>query len=349
MVFFRAGQYISINLESYRMGSERVKHWIQVLIHEMHVESLDWGPILDDIVTYLETLGSFVTGKIFNKLLQAGVTLIFLLYMLWSPINIEGSSVAKEVVRTTGRYIKVKSIISGITGGLVVVTLWATGLDLPVAFGLLAFIANFLPGIGSSVATVLPCILALIDYRKTPAQVLLAFILQTIVHFCIVFLVEPVFFSMSSEIHSVIVILGIYVFGKVWGVAGMLISVPLLAILRLWLKSVRHATKAEDQDSIVFLENILAGRWMRPGHQSEDLELEGRLYTSNSFAENPEGPEGGSSHNELPNKEEKRFWTHPWESSYGQQMQKFYQTYRLTVDILWLVFLGVLLFLMPLV
>ena len=48
----------------------------------------------------------------------------------------------------------------------------------------------------------MPCLLAMIDVRKTPTQVALAFVLQLIVHFFIDFVLEPVVFGISVEIHS---------------------------------------------------------------------------------------------------------------------------------------------------
>jgi len=175
--------------------------------------------------------------------------------------------------------LKVKLLISAFTGLSVAIILWALDLDLPAAFGLLSSIANFLPGVGSVVASLLPCILAIIDVRKSPTQVLLALVLQSLVHFTIDFVIEPVFFGISVEIHSVVVILGIWFFYQVWGVPGMLLSVPLLAVVRIVMRSMRQANAAashgyEDADTIVFLDNILEGRWMSSVGERGDVELE---------------------------------------------------------------------------
>ncbi|CAE8725136.1 unnamed protein product, partial [Polarella glacialis] len=145
--------------------------------------------------------------------------------------------------------------------------------------------ANFLPGIGSFAASVLPCILAIIDVRKTPTQVLVAFLMQMTVHFCIDFVIEPVFFGISVEIHSVIVILGIWFFYQVWGVPGMLLSVPLLAVVRIMMKSMRNAKSGggEDADTILFLDGLFAGRWMSNGGEqhADALELELAEFSGN--------------------------------------------------------------------
>ncbi|CAE7741690.1 unnamed protein product, partial [Symbiodinium pilosum] len=264
-VFFRAGAVISSNLDSYKQGAERLKGWVQTYIHDLHISSLDYGELLDELVLEVEHIGSVVTQSVIYTAVQAVVTFIFLIYMLWSPVKMDGSAVAAEVFISTSRYLKVKCLTSAFTGLSVGILLWAIGLDLPAAFGLLSFLANFLPGIGSPAASVLPCILAIIDVRKTPTQVLLAFVLQAIMHFFIDFVIEPVFFGISVEIHSVIVILGIWFFYQVWGVPGMLLSVPLLSVVRIMMKSMKHAGPSgggEDADTLAFLDNVFAGRWM---------------------------------------------------------------------------------------
>eukprot|EP00928_Gymnodinium_smaydae_P014826 TRINITY_DN15444_c0_g1_i2.p1 TRINITY_DN15444_c0_g1~~TRINITY_DN15444_c0_g1_i2.p1 ORF type:complete len:539 (+),score=107.65 TRINITY_DN15444_c0_g1_i2:155-1771(+) len=347
-VFLRAGYAISADVQYYRAGADRLKLWIKHDIKDLHIEGLDWGKVLDELVSYVEEIGKVVTTNVLNTALQAVVTLIFLLYMLWSPVKMESDTVTQEVFRSTGRYLKVKTAISAITGLLVFILLMACGLDLPAAFGLLAFIANFLPGIGSFVASVLPCILAVIDVRKTPTQVLVALVLQLVVHFLIDFFVEPVFFGISVEIHSVIVILGIWFFYQVWGVPGMLLSVPLLAVIRLLLKSMKHANRAgsiegEDADTVVFLDSILQGRWMSSvgetglGGELEEMELHdfASPTKAQSAAERVNSGLSGSGAvpGSLEEEEDEARWRAVSDNALCSGCLSFYKEHRLLMDV----------------
>jgi len=335
-VFVRAGYIISGNLESYRQGATRLKAWFRECISEAHMEALDYGKVLDDLVTEVENIGTVVTQNVLYTALQGVVTFIFLIYMLYSPVKMESGAVTREVFVSTSRYLKVKCLISAFTGLSVAILLAVIGLDLPAAFGLLAFIANFLPGIGSFASSVLPCILAMIDVRKTPTQVLLAFVCQLTVHFCIDFVIEPVFFGISVEIHSVIVILGIYFFYQVWGVPGMLLSVPLLAVLRILMKSMKLAAgKAggEEADTIVFLDNILEGRWMSSVGESagdEELEMpELSIYQPSSSKEiSGEQGDPGIARPPRPG-----LWASFNESCLGKWLHQAYRTHRLLLDV----------------
>jgi len=338
-VFIHAGAVISANIDFYRRGSDRLKTWVKDWVRKLNFKGLDWPEILDDIVKYVEAVGSLVTSGVVYTLLQAVVSMIFLLYMLWSPIKMGENTTSQEVFISTGRYLKVKCLISAFTGCCVCISLWAIGLDLPAAFGFLAFLCNFLPGVGSVVASVLPCVLAIIDVRRTPTQVVVALVSQLIVHFFIDFVVEPVFFGISVEIHSVIVILGIWFFCKVWGVAGMLLSVPLLAVVRLMLKSFNRAGQGRDSEGAAWLEGVLEGRWMSSvGDDFVD-------YDNNEFSMTKDPTL--ASLTELDEDETEteirpaRGGFHPWqairESPFGQEVKRIYGENALTIDIAMLI------------
>jgi len=302
------------------------------------------------LVSEVEALGSIVTKHVVYTAMQGVVTFIFLLYMLWSPIKVQGNPLAQEVVKTTERYLKVKCLLSAFAGLCITIVLAAVGLELPAAFGLLAFLTNFLPGVGSLISSVLPCMLAVIDARKTPTQVFLALFGQIVVHFCIDFLIEPVFFGISVEIHSVVVILNIYFFYQVWGVPGMLLSVPLLAVLRIIMRSFKEASPTmavsrKDVETIVFFDSILEGRWMSSvtedegGEDLSDLELDlpnERHLSSLSMDDSGVPTSPGGDPNEAPHvgllERHKELWNRICDSPVGRQVRNFQQTYELEIQ-----------------
>jgi predicted PurR-regulated permease PerM len=268
---------LAADVDQYKAGIKRIEKWVRAYIRDMHMESFDWNSMLDEAVSFVQVWFSSLTSNVLFSFVQGTVMLIFLLYMLWSPVKMESNTVTREVFKTTGRYLMVKCLISAFTGILIAVLLWCCDLQLPGTFGLFAFLAKFLPGIGSVIAPTLPCILAIVDVRKTPTQVLVAFVLQSFAHFCIDCFVEPMFFGMSMQIHSVIVVLGIWFFFSVWGIAGALLSVPILAVARLLLKSMKDADQGDANDTIAFFDNILEGRWMSSvgdNHQNAEQEME---------------------------------------------------------------------------
>lgn len=339
-VFVRSGFLVSGNLEFYKGGAVRLKRWFQTGVKHMDLKHMDYGSIVDDVLEEMEDLGTIVTGNILYCFFQGIVTFIFLIYMLWSPVNVRSGTnqIITEAYNTTMRYVTVKCLISAFVGGLTALILVLTGLDLPVAFGLLAFLANFLPGIGSPVASILPCVLAIIDVRKTPPQVAVAFVMMMVMHFCIDFVVEPVFFGMSVEIHSVIVMLGIWFFYQVWGVPGMLLSVPILAVFRIMMRSLRHSHHHGGDDAITMMASILEGRWMsnvgdRP--DAEEIHFDVRhdqpLLHPGALSQEGYGGEGSVALQDRHESLDVADILFKWGP--GQQLSQFYSNYPLMCDI----------------
>merc|ERR1712151_90320 len=110
------------------------------------------------------------------------------------------------------------------------------GLDLYYAAGLLVAFANFIPN-GALLCSVLPCIFALFDDRKSVSQVIFALVVQIFLINIFAFLVEPLFFGAAIDMHPIPAILGVTFFGYIWGVPGMLICIPILGAARLALAS----------------------------------------------------------------------------------------------------------------
>ncbi|CAK9113991.1 AI-2 transport protein TqsA (Transport of quorum-sensing signal protein) [Durusdinium trenchii] len=331
-IFFRAAAGISADMEHYKEGAARLKSWIKKYITGLHIESLDFHKVLEELVVEVESVGSVLTQSLLAVMLQAVVTFIFLIYMLWSPVKVDGSAMATEVFNSTSRYLKVKFLVSSFTGLSISLLLYGTGLNCPDAFGLLALLCNFLPGIGSPVASIMPCLLAMIDARKSPTQVAIAFVLQIIVHFVIDFMIEPVVFGFSVEIHSVIVILGIWFFYQVWGVPGMLLSVPLLAAIRMMIKSVKFPTSGGDDNTDAFFDSVFRGRWMSTvGEQrGEEVIDESEVHAAGQKEEEAVEAETvfcGKLH------QYEDLWTMFSESQLAQDVRQMYHQRQLTCDL----------------
>lgn len=325
MIFYRSAADITNNVAYYQLGRERMTHSMRKYIEDLHWPHLDFEKIMDEALVDLKLGASVVTENVLYSMVQAAITLIFVLYMLWSPIKTE-NSVVKTIFESMSSYLKVKCLISALSGFSVFLSLYFIGLDLPAAFGILAFFGNFIPNIGAFVVATLPCVLAIIDVRKSTGQVIVGFIVQCAIHLTISNFVEPVFFGASAELHSVIVILGICFFGHIWGVPGMLLSVPLLAIARLLLtaaKSVPSRT-AEDRESIAFLEAVLQGKWMADmGDEFDDMDEFGDA--PHDRGDNYGSPKEKSPPNEM--------WSFVEHSSAGQCWRKTRDRHGLKLDL----------------
>ena len=120
------------------------------------------------------------------------------------------------------------------TGLLTGVILALFGLDLALVFGVLAFFLNFIPSVGSIVATLLPIPMAMVQFDgfwMIAGIVLVPGAIQMTIGSGI----EPVLMGEGLDLHPVTILLALVFWGLIWGVVGMFLAAPITAVLRIVL------------------------------------------------------------------------------------------------------------------
>ncbi len=140
-----------------------------------------------------------------------------------------------QIAENVNRYLAIKTVFSLMTGVILGVMVGLVGIDFPLLWGLLAFLLNYVPNIGSIIAAIPPVILALIQFGyPTAILVGLGFI---IVNVTISTGLEPRFMGRGLGLSTLIVFLSLVFWGWVLGPIGMLLSVPLTMIIKVALES----------------------------------------------------------------------------------------------------------------
>ncbi|MBW6536408.1 MAG: AI-2E family transporter [Mariniphaga sp.] len=135
-----------------------------------------------------------------------------------------------KIDKSVSNYIALKTMASLLTGFLSYFALLFIGVDAPFFWAFLIFILNFIPTIGSLVATFFPAVFALLQFGEfTPAILVLAIVgaIQIVVGNFI----EPRAMGKTMNISPLVVILTLMLWGMMWGIPGMLLSVPITVIL----------------------------------------------------------------------------------------------------------------------
>ena len=141
----------------------------------------------------------------------------------------------RHLAENLNRYIVLKSIISLLTG--IVVTVWLTiiGVDFPILWGLLAFLFNFVPNIGSIIAAIPAVMLAFVQSGFDLA--LLAISGYAVINIGVGSFLEPRVMGKGLGLSTLVVFLSLIFWGWVLGPVGMLLSVPLTMIVKVILES----------------------------------------------------------------------------------------------------------------
>lgn len=129
-----------------------------------------------------------------------------------------------------GMYLSVKLVASLATGLCSYLVLVYIGLDFALFWAFLIFLFNFIPTIGSVVATIFPTLVALVQF-ETLTPFLIVLIGVGMIQIIIGGILEPKFYGNSLNISPFVIVLSLVMWGILWGVVGMLLCVPITVIL----------------------------------------------------------------------------------------------------------------------
>lgn len=143
------------------------------------------------------------------------------------------SRVLSEIEALITDYIVLKTLLSMMTGILTAIMLVACKVQLGVIFGLLAFLLNYIPSVGSMIAMVLPIPIVWLDDNIDMTMKLVAISGPAAVQGYIGNALEPSVFGKSMNMTAIAVLLSLVLFGFVWGLPGAVLSVPILGIIKI--------------------------------------------------------------------------------------------------------------------
>ena len=206
---------------------------------EVLLDYVNPGAVMRFVGTSLTTISSGLTNAFFILL-----TVIFILLEVSSfPLKLRailGDSHPSlinfdKVIGEVKHYLSLKTLTSLATGVAIAVWLAALGVDYPLLWGLLAFMLNFVPNIGSIIAAIPAILLALIQLGLGSA--VLTGIAFLVVNFAIGFFAEPRLMGYRMGLSTLVVFLSLIFWGWVLGPIGMLLSVPLTMTVKIALQS----------------------------------------------------------------------------------------------------------------
>lgn len=182
-----------------------------------------------------------VTG-ILSVLSNGILVVIFMVFMLTGKDikKIKKGSLRSIIESQIQRYTFTMLITSGITGFLVGLTLKVLGVDFAWMFGFLAFLLNFIPNIGSIIATIFPIPVVLLSPELSIAAKVLAIVIPSVIQFVVGNLMQPKMLGQSLDLHPVTILLALIFFGAIWGIIGMLLAAPITAAMKILLEKFEY-------------------------------------------------------------------------------------------------------------
>ena len=114
--------------------------------------------------------------------------------------------------------------------------------DLAPAFGILSFFLNFIPFLGSFLSILLPVLFSAIQFLNI-FEPILTLILLTFIQIYVGNVLEPRLMGKTLNISPLVMVIFLSIMGKIWGIAGMFLSVPFLVIILIILSKIKSTKK----------------------------------------------------------------------------------------------------------
>jgi len=239
---------VSDNIAQVRAAAPEYKANLDLLINKLASNSrFDLLSNVKQMVSKIEiaplisTLASTFTSMIGN----VSLVLFYVMFMLleqgtfhrkiraiFPNQNQRGSimsimSHAQEDIQT---YLWIKTVTSSLTGTISYVVLLLVGVDFAGFWAFTIFMLNYIPTIGSIIATLFPAVLALIQF-DTFTQFFIVLASVGAIQVVVGNFLEPKLMGNTLNVSPFVVMMSLTLWGSIWGIAGMFLSVPITVML----------------------------------------------------------------------------------------------------------------------
>ncbi|MDR2523846.1 MAG: AI-2E family transporter [Synergistaceae bacterium] len=243
-IFFFSTQIVAFNRaynQYYSKLNEMTVETLKALqIPPESIPRINW---MDMLGRYLRNIAEVVTALSAKFVL----TLVFFMFMLLEApyLNYKidrafsGSNAAKiknimsSVSDQISRYLVTLTLISAATGLCAWAALQFVGVELAVGWGVLTFLLNYIPTVGSIIATIPPVLMAMLQFSPSFIQPFVVLVSLGAIQVTIGNILTPKVMGDRLGLSPVVILLSLLLWGTVWGIPGALLSVPIASIIKI--------------------------------------------------------------------------------------------------------------------
>jgi len=192
--------------------------------------SIEWKDLIFPVIEFLYFF--FPTALL---------VIVLSMYMIvsYDPTLVKSDS-RHDIDQRIRKYIIIHSAVSLATGILTGITLLIFKSNLWLLLGLLAFLLNYIPNIGSTLAVFIPTILQILDPDVNWLLVFLTFSTLAAIQFVFGQIIEPRILGKVLDVPPLTILVCLLFWGSIWGIVGAIMSVPLTVSIKLYLETIDH-------------------------------------------------------------------------------------------------------------
>ena len=240
---FMAAQVVEFG-HVYTEYSDKLIEWAAGLMQTLSVppeavKNFDWFAILRDNASNISSLIIALSSKFV-------MTFVFLMFMLLEAPYLDekirkafGKNSARvqkiisAISEQVSRYLGTLALISFATGVCAWIVLTLLDVRLAAGWGVLTFLLNFIPTVGSIIATIPPVVMAVIQFSPSLFRPFLVLVLLAAIQLTIGNILTPKIMGDKLGVSPVVILLSLLLWGMIWGIPGALLSTPIISIIKI--------------------------------------------------------------------------------------------------------------------
>lgn len=245
-------QILTTNISNIASGSAVYRDKVSVIISRLFVlakvdEPESLSTLFQDLD--LSKLMSEVALALTSVAGSTGLILIYLIFLFLEQKSFSNKLTAlartpeqeksfrrllKKIQSDIRLYLGIKTFTSALTGLLSYLIMSSLNLEFASFWALLIFFLNYIPSIGSILATIFPSLLALMQYDLTAPFFIIAIGVSSL-QFFIGNILEPRLMGHSLNLSPLVILMSLTFWGSMWGIPGAFLCVPIMVILMIIL------------------------------------------------------------------------------------------------------------------
>lgn len=249
MVFFTSGRMIISHYPKYEDRLTEIYVWAARFLELSYDEGLSFFENLKaqlGIRTWVRNSTPSFINFFVQFIRSAFMMTIFLVFLLVEAGQIKEkikkafedrsdriNQMGHDLMDQISRYLTAKFLISLINGILFAVSFSLVGLEFAIVWGVLQFILNFIPTLGSIVAGVAMSLFALIQFWPQPGPIILVIAIIIVVNIVLGNILDPKIIGERVGISPLVILFSLVVWGWIWGFTGMIVAVPMTVIIKI--------------------------------------------------------------------------------------------------------------------
>ena len=249
LIFFTSGSRIIAVYPRYETRITEIYLWVAMFFELPFDESLSiwdniWGQL--GIRRWVRNFAFSFTNIFLQFISSAVLVVLFVAFLLGEASYFKEKlevafgersdrikRIGDDLTTQVTRYLTAKFLISLVNGIIFAVSFTIIGLEFAIVWGIIQFILNFIPNLGSIAASVAICLFALIQFWPEPAPVIMVIAVVLVVNLILCNILDPKIVGEHVGISPLMVLISLAIWGYIWGFAGMILAVPMTVIIKI--------------------------------------------------------------------------------------------------------------------